>query len=162
MLAGLSPLLLLAVTTTAWAAEVPLAGGANTFSLASTIFKAIGALLLILGLMLLMAKLFRKLGTGIGAIGQGAMINVLETRMLGPKKQVSIIEVGGEVLVVGATEQQINLISRLDDPSRLLRPTAPSARPAANGRIRRDSGFAALLDKALRPAPQKTGEESHE
>ncbi|HSR35656.1 MAG TPA: flagellar biosynthetic protein FliO [Desulfurivibrionaceae bacterium] len=163
ILASLSPLLLLTVTTAAWATEAPLTGGAGSFSLATAILKAIGALLLILGLMLLMAKLFRKLGTGLGAMGQGAMINILETRMLGPKKQVSVIEVGGEVLVVGVTDQQITLISRLDDPSRLLRPAAPlAARPAANGRIRRDSGFAALLDRALRPAPKKAKEEGHD
>lgn len=164
-LASLAALPLLFAATALWAAEgtgttAPLTGGAGTFSLAASIFKAIGALTLILGLMLLMARLFRRLGTGIGAMGQNALINVLETRMLGPKKQISVIEVGGEVLVLGVTDQQINLISRLDDPSRLLRPaTTTTAKPAANGRIRRDSGFAALLDKALRPAAKKTKEE---
>lgn len=163
LLASLAALPLLLAATALWAADrtgavaAPLTGGAGTFSLATSIFKAIGALVLILGLMLLMARLFRKLGTGIGAMGQNALINVLETRVLGPKKQVSVIEVGGEVLVLGVTDQQINLISRLDDPSRLLRPAV--AKPAANGRIRRDSGFAALLDKALRPAAKKTKEE---
>ncbi len=162
LLASLAALPLLLAATALWAADrtgavaAPLTGGAGTFSLATSIFKAIGALVLILGLMLLMARLFRKLGTGIGAMGQNALINVLETRVLGPKKQVSVIEVGGEVLVLGVTDQQINLISRLDDPSRLLRPAV--AKPAA-GRIRRDSGFAALLDKALRPAAKKTKEE---
>lgn len=150
--------------TAAWATDTaPLTSGADTFSLAAAIFKALGALVLILGLMLLMAKLFRKFGTGMGGLGQGAMINILETRMLGPKKQVSVVEVGGEVLVLGVTDQQINLITRLDDPSRLLRPAAPNPKPAAaNGRIRRDSGFAALLDKALRPAPKKAKEEGHD
>ena len=165
-LASLAALPLLFAATALLAAEgtgttaAPLTGGAATFSLAASIFKAIGALALILGLMLLMARLFRKLGSGIGVMGQNTLINVLETRMLGSKKQVSVIEVGGEVLVLGVTDQQINLLSRLDDPSRLLRPaTTATAKPAANGRIRRDSGFAALLDKALRPAAKKTKEE---
>jgi flagellar protein FliO/FliZ len=144
------------------AAGVPLAGG-DTFSLAAAVFKALGALVLILGLMLLMARLFRRIGGGLGPMSQGAMINVLETRMLGPRKQLTVVEVGGEVLVLGVSEQQINLVSRLDDPGRLLRPVAPPARTAANGRIRRDSGFAALLDKALRPTPKKNKEEeSHD
>lgn len=152
------------VATAVLAADgtAPLTSGADSFSLVAAIFKALGALLLILGLMLLMAKLFRKFGTKVG-LSQGAMINILETRMLGPKKQLTVVEIGGEVLVVGVTDQQINLVTRLDDPSRLLRPAATNARPAASGRIRRDSGFAALLDRAVRPAAKKaTEEESHD
>lgn len=162
LLTGLATLPLLLAATALGAAAAPLTNGADTFSLAAAIFKALGALLLILGLMLLMARLFRRIGTGFGAMGQSAMINILETRMLGPKKQVSVVEIGGEVLVLGVTEQQINLITRLDDPSRLMRPLTAPKPTAANGRIRRDSGFAALLDKALRPAPKKTKEEGHD
>lgn len=165
LLASLALLPPLVATAAAWAAEgvnpataAPLTSGADSFSLAVAIFKAIGALLLILGLMLLLARLFRKFSAGIGGLGQGALINILETKMLGPKKQVSVIEIGGEVLVLGVTEQQINLISRLDDPSRLLRPATP--KPAPIGRIRRDSGFAAMLDRALRPAKKVKEEET--
>lgn len=141
-------------------APPPFASGTETVSLAAALMKAFGALILVIGLMLLLTKLFRRLGTGCGGMNQG-LINILETRMIAPKKQVAVIEVGGECVVVGITDQQISLITRLENPGRLLKPAGKPA-TSANGRAIQGSNFSALLDKALRPAGKTKTEERHD
>lgn len=134
------PLLLLAGE----GASAPLlTGSQETVSLTAAIFKTLGSLLLVLGLMLLLLFWIRKMGLVKNSSRPQGLITVLEHRMLGPKKQVSVLEVAGTYLVVGLSEQQITLIATLAPNDRLkeaaLSQETFSPLPAS---------FASLLSKA--------------
>ena len=142
-----SPVLLLAAEQlgagTAPGIPATLAGSQETLSLTTTIFKTLGSLALVVGLMLLLLVWIRKMGLiRVGARQEG-LITVLDSQMLAPKKQVSVLEVAGTYLVVGLTEQQITLLATLAPNDRLTNAAQsrqpPSPLPAS---------FASLLNKA--------------
>ncbi len=111
-----------------------------TPSLAIATLKAFGALAVVLGLLVLFAAALKKLGlSGQSPHGDG-LIKVLETRMLAPKKYVAILEIAGQTLAVGITDQQISLLTRLEPDENLL--ALARQRPPA-------SRFASLLSGAL-------------
>lgn len=126
----------------------------KTASLAATVAKVFGALLLVVGLLLLMMIWLKRLGLGKGAIGQGSLIRVLDTRMIAPKKHVAVIEVGGQCVVVGVTDQQISLLTKLDNSPELVR-TSPD--PNTAGAAGLSASFAAMLGKAI-----KTGKRNNQ
>jgi flagellar biogenesis protein FliO len=146
-----SPLLLLAAeqlgagTGEGSAPGIPatLTGSQETLSLTATIFKTLGSLALVVGLMLLLLFWIRKMGLIRVGAGQEGLITVLDCRMLAPKKQVSVLEVAGTYLVVGLAEQQITLLATLAPNDRLTNAAhsrkTPSPLPAS---------FASLLNKA--------------
>ncbi len=81
-----------------------------------SLVKMISALLLVLGLILGSAFLFKRyFGSRLGRWKNAPLIQVLSTTYLGPKREVSIIEVGDQYLVVGVTPYQISLLSQLDE-----------------------------------------------
>lgn len=81
----------------------------------SSLLKMISALLLVLGIILLSAYGARRfLHSRLRHWRRESLIHVLSTTYLGPKKEVSVIEVGGEYLVVGVTPSQISLLARLE------------------------------------------------
>lgn len=96
-----------------------LTGNQETLSLTTTIFKTLGSLILVVGLMLLLLFWLKKMGLAKGGASQEGLITVLDSQMLAPKKQVSVLEVAGTYLVVGLTEQQITLLATLDVNDRL-------------------------------------------
>lgn len=121
----------------------PLTGNQEALSLTATLFKTLGSLILVVGLMLLLLFWIRKMGLAKGGSSQEGLITVLDSRMLAPKKQVSVLEVAGTYLVVGLSEQQITLLATLEANDRLKeaaqsRKTFPPL-PAS---------FAAMLNKA--------------
>jgi flagellar protein FliO/FliZ len=122
------------------------AGNQETISLTATIFKAMGSLIIVLAVMFLLLYLIKKSGLVRNAIRQGGLINVLDLRVLAPRKQVAVLEVAGEYIVIGISDQQITLLHTLES-SELLRQSAagrqadtPSLPPA----------FAAFLHRAGR------------
>lgn len=59
------------------------------------------------------ASLMKRLGAPAG--GAKASIEVIATHALGPKKSISVVKVAGRTLVLGVTDDAINLISELGD-----------------------------------------------
>lgn len=121
----------------------PLTGNQETLSLTTAIFKTIGSLIIVVGLMLLLLFWIRKMGLVRGGSRPEGLITVLDSQMLAPKNQVSVLEVAGTYLVVGLTEQQMTLLATLPPNDRLTdaahcRKTLPPL-PAS---------FASLLNKA--------------
>ena len=115
----------------------------ETLSLTTAFFKTIGSLVIVVGLMLLLLFWVRKMGLAKGGCSQEGLITVLDSQILAPKKQVSILEVAGTYLVVGLTEQQITLLATLDANDRL--------REAAQSRKTLPplpASFASMLNKA--------------
>jgi len=79
--------------------------------------KVGASLLLVLGIMALTAYAAKRfLGSKLGLWRSQPLIQVLATTYLGPKKEIAVIEVGKEYLVVGITPTQISLLTRLEEP----------------------------------------------
>ncbi len=120
----------------------PMTGLAESGSLLIPAFKVVGGLLLVVGLMLLFFIWLKKMGFSRKALQQGSLIQVLDTRLIGPKKYVSVLRIADECLAVGVTEQQITLLSRLET-SQI---PAEDHKDAVVGQAK--PGFAATLAKA--------------
>ena len=131
-----------------------LTGNQEALSLTTTIFKTIGLLVIVVGLMLLLLAWIKKMGFAKGGSRQESLITVLDSRMLAPKKQVSVLEVAGAYLVVGLSEQQITLLATLDPNERLMAAAQKSDAPLPDS-------FASMLHKATQTIsgmkPQKKG-----
>jgi len=81
----------------------------------SSLVKMTSSLLIVLGLILFVAFVAKRiLRSGFSRWRTAPLIQVLSTAYLGPKREISIIEVGSEYLVVGITPNQISLITRLE------------------------------------------------
>lgn len=119
--------------------------GGEPFSPGLTMFKAFGVLALLIGLMLFVAALLKRMGLGQGGFGgSGELIKIIETRSVGPKKYIAVAEVAGEYLLLGIGEGQINLIARLKN-GELIRRSQTAAPGAGAG-----GGFAGLLAGAMK------------
>jgi flagellar protein FliO/FliZ len=141
------PLMLLAAEQlgegAASAIPATLTGNQETLSLTTAIFKTLGSLIIVVGLMLLLLFWIRKMGLAKGGSSQEGLITVLDSQMLAPKKQVSVLEVAGTYLVVGLTEQQITLLATLSPNDRLTN-AAHSRKTLAP----LPASFASMLNKA--------------
>lgn len=79
--------------------------------------KVGASLLLVLGIIALTAYAAKRfLGSRLGLWRAQPLIQVLATTYLGPKKEIAVIEVGKEYLVIGITPTQISLLTRLEEP----------------------------------------------
>jgi len=112
--------------------------GADSLGILPSSLKMLSMLALVLGLMFLLFHGFKKFvlkGTAFGR--HDRWVRVLGTSFLGPKKSIALVEVAGEVLVLGIASDNISLLSRIDDEDKIERLTsgAPPARreAAANG-----------------------------
>lgn len=76
--------------------------------------KVIGGLALVIGLMLLVIVWLKKLGFSRQALKQGTLIQVLDTQAIGPKKYISVLQIGGQCIAVGVTDQQITTLANLN------------------------------------------------
>lgn len=82
-------------------------------SLLPATLKVTAALGLMLGVLLVAYALSRK-KLGFLAPPRGGVINIVETRYLGPKKSLCVVAVRGEEFLLGVGNERIELISRLD------------------------------------------------
>lgn len=103
-------------------------------------FKATGVktfsmLALVLGLIFLLFYLFKKFVYRNGLLGGDAqLIKVLGTGMLAPRKNIALVEVAGEILVLGISNDQITLLSTIRDEEKIeriksIRENRSSAKP---------------------------------
>jgi flagellar protein FliO/FliZ len=86
-------------------------------SLLTAVFKMFAALAICLGLLLGGVHLLRRFKL-VDAVRGDAMIKVIATRALGPKRYVSVVEVAGQLLVLGVAEGGISLLTELPGPER--------------------------------------------
>jgi flagellar biogenesis protein FliO len=138
----------------AWAAEEstrnsvtdPVLDLAQTTSLAFTLMKVFGALILTVGIMLLLAIWLRKLGLSRTGLRQGTLISVIDTKMIAPKKYVAVVQVADETLALGITDQQITMLTRLEMSATQVQ-ESPEDRP-------QQTSFATLLGKVVKRGGQ--------
>lgn len=79
--------------------------------------KALLTLITVLGLMGLSLWAFRKtMGKDAALPGKktGAPIKVVTTSFLGQKKNLAVVEVAGEMLVLGVTPTSINFLTKIE------------------------------------------------
>ena len=82
--------------------------------------KMISMFAVVLGLMFLIFFGFKKYVLKNTAFGGGnKLVNVLGTWFLGPKKSIALVEVAGEVLVLGMSQENITLLSSIIDEEKI-------------------------------------------
>ncbi len=115
--------------------------GGETMNLALALVKVALALAVVVGLLVVAVRLARRFGLGqlAGIAGQGD-IRVIESKMIAPKRYVTVVAVGSELLALGVSEQNVNLLCRLDTP-----PGAPDEEVAADATAK---GFRTVLAAA--------------
>ncbi|MEW6326992.1 MAG: flagellar biosynthetic protein FliO [Thermodesulfobacteriota bacterium] len=88
--------------------------GTDAPSLVGVIFKMVLALAMVLGLFFLALHGARKLRVLQEKACGSNLIQILATKGIAPKKYVSVIEVSGEIIVLGVSENSISLLTRMD------------------------------------------------
>lgn len=78
--------------------------------------KMVLALALILGVLWAIHRWSRRSLIAGHGVSKGRWIRVLGNHYLGPKKSIAVVQVPGTVLVVGVGTDQVNLLTRIDDP----------------------------------------------
>ena len=65
--------------------------------------------------------LFRVAKRGIPTVaqrgGKAKTIKILESQYLGLKKSITMVQIPGSVLVLGVCSDQVNLLTKIDDPT---------------------------------------------
>ncbi|MFJ9315125.1 flagellar biosynthetic protein FliO [Pimelobacter simplex] len=83
--------------------------GADT-DLGALAFRLVGSLVLVVGLLLLIARLVNRRFKA----PTGAAIQVVHRQALGRGQAVAVVSVGTRVLVLGTTEQQVTLLTEVE------------------------------------------------
>jgi len=79
------------------------------------LLKMLAALAIVLGLMFLLSAGLRRLRWGRGKAGQES-IEIQETRPLGAKKMLCLVNVRGRQMLLGITPDRITFLSNVDPP----------------------------------------------
>lgn len=80
-----------------------------------SVVKMLAALLLVLGVMFILYYIGKKLlGKRTSLVGRERLIKILANNYIGVKKQITLVEVAGEWLVLGVTPTQISLLTRIE------------------------------------------------
>jgi flagellar protein FliO/FliZ len=74
--------------------------------------QMIAALGVVLGIFLLIFYLIRKRKLVPFGAAKGSSIKVIETRFLGPRKALYLVQVRGEYLLLGVCQDRIDLLTR--------------------------------------------------
>jgi flagellar biogenesis protein FliO len=84
--------------------------------LGSTLLKMGLALVLIVGLIYLSVIMLRKLSYGkMGKQTLSGTIQIVDRNFVSPKKQLCLVRIDKKILLVGITEQAINLVADVSD-----------------------------------------------
>ncbi len=81
-----------------------------------SLLKMIASLGIVLGGLLLTLWLVRRFVQSRSGRFNGQLIRVLASSTVGLKKNIALVEVPGQVLVLGMTGDRINLLSKIEDP----------------------------------------------
>jgi len=92
------------------------------FSFLSSLLKMFFALAVVLGLMLGAAYILKRvMNQPTARVDSASPINILATRYIGPKNSIMLIEVLGQILVVGISGTQMSFLTEISDSEALLR-----------------------------------------
>jgi flagellar protein FliO/FliZ len=92
----------------------------NSPELFSSLLKIISALAAMVGVMIVAAYLFQKIvKKGGGGINYRELIKILSSKYLGPKSSIMLINVLGNVMVIGVSSSNISLLTEIVDSESL-------------------------------------------
>jgi flagellar biogenesis protein FliO len=91
----------------------------NSVGLVSSGLRMLTTLSLVLGLIFLLFFWFKKYVLKNTAFGGGKLVNVLSTSFIAPKKNIALVEIAGEILVLGVSDQNISLLTNIREPRRV-------------------------------------------
>jgi flagellar protein FliO/FliZ len=92
----------------------------NSPELFSSLLKIISALAAMVGVMIVAAYLFQKIvKKGGGGINDRELIKILSSKYLGPKSSIMLINVLGNVMVIGVSSSNISLLTEIVDSESL-------------------------------------------
>ena len=101
----------------------------ESISFFPALLKMISALALVLGIMIGLAFLVRRFFQQTGmATPDGSAITILTVKYLGPKSSIMIVDILGEVVVIGVSNQQMSYLTTIDDEAALAKLKALSRR----------------------------------
>jgi flagellar biogenesis protein FliO len=80
-----------------------------------------GVLVLLWGLV----RVFKRWPVGGTNPGADAGIRVLTSKPIAPQKYVSLVEIGGEVLALGVTSQQITFLTKIENQEMVKKNLSP-------------------------------------
>lgn len=75
--------------------------------------KTLAMLCIVLGLLILVLLIMRRLFDQRQRCGPGKMIRVLSTQHVSPKGRISLIDVAGERLLIGITPEAITMLGKV-------------------------------------------------
>jgi flagellar biosynthetic protein FliO len=92
----------------------------ETISFFPALLKMISALALVLGIMIGLAYLVRRFFQQPGlAVPDGSAISILTVKYLGPKSSIMIVDILGQAVVIGMSNQQMSYIKTIDSADAL-------------------------------------------
>ncbi len=90
------------------------------FELVPSGIRMVSMLLLVVAFMLLIFYLFKKFVLKNTPFeGSGKLVQVLGTGFLGPRNNIALVEVAGDVLVLGISNDNITLLSHIEDEDKI-------------------------------------------
>ncbi|GIX07178.1 MAG: hypothetical protein KatS3mg115_1581 [Candidatus Poribacteria bacterium] len=93
------------------------------------------ALILVLVVVVLLAVALKRLSYRMRQTG-GGEIRILAQLPIGPSQQLTVVEIAGEVLVLGVTEHSVTALAEIDDVQTIQRLRAQEGVPSASlGRL---------------------------
>ena len=94
--------------------------------------KMVLALGMVIALLVLLVRLFKRWQRVQGILGPDNGIRVLTTKPIAPQKYISLVEIGGEVLALGVTPQQITFLTKVENKEMIQKSlTRPGFKPEA-------------------------------
>lgn len=98
-------------------------------SLIASFLKMIFALAVVLGLLIGVMYFVKAFMQQTNSVSDGQLINIISSKYLGPKNRIILIEVLGQLLVVGISNQQMTTLSAIDDPQTIIKIKADMMNP---------------------------------
>jgi flagellar protein FliO/FliZ len=92
----------------------------ETVSFLPSLVKMLFALALVLGLMIGAMYFIKKiLHSNAPEMDRGSLIRILASRYLGPKNSILVVDIAGEVIVVGLSNSQLTMLTTISDKEAL-------------------------------------------
>ncbi len=92
----------------------------NSPELFPSLLKIISALAITVGVMIVAAYLFKKIvKKGEGEINGRELIKILSAKYLGPKSSIMLIDVLGNIMMIGVSSSKISLLTEIVDSESL-------------------------------------------
>jgi len=87
--------------------------------LVSGAFQMLTALGIVLGGLLLIFYFMKRFLTRDGGGTNGQLIQVIASQYIGAKKSIALVQVPGAILVIGVSNDNISMLTKIEDPANI-------------------------------------------